>query len=271
MGVSPPLTLVNSTSRPGKEFLRWSASRKVSLKSTVLSWLGMLPLCAAAGSPYPRKMSCSHSGTTQSLFIRSRMHSRIALKLFSLGLRRISMFNPSYTSSPCSSTRRFTSSWYCAVSSARTYTRSLPWGPPASFERPLKSLYSFPAPSRTSITSAPRTYLSPKRSAGLGSSSRPCWGCRCCPCCCRCWCCALWPLWKVSEGPSAAMRKSTSCCLIWSHSSRTGPRRLLRSMRTSHVTPAGFASPTLGLRTSVTASAPEVTGSAMRAHPLNFT
>ena len=38
---------------------------------------------AWAGSPYPRKMSCSQSGMTVSSFIKSRMLSSTALKLFS--------------------------------------------------------------------------------------------------------------------------------------------------------------------------------------------
>mmetsp|Transcript_39424 Transcript_39424/g.66210 ORF Transcript_39424/g.66210 Transcript_39424/m.66210 type:complete len:247 (+) Transcript_39424:1608-2348(+) len=80
---------------------RCALSRKVSLKVTVLSWSfsGMLVKCAAAGSPYPRKMSCSHSGMAHSSFIRSRMHSRIALKLFSFGLRLMRTLNVLYTSS----------------------------------------------------------------------------------------------------------------------------------------------------------------------------
>ncbi len=47
----------------------------------------------------PSMMSCSHSGTTHSVFIRSRIVSSTALKLFSLGLRRMMTLNVSYTSS----------------------------------------------------------------------------------------------------------------------------------------------------------------------------
>ena len=90
-----PSAVANRTSRSGKHSRRCSASRKVSLKSTVVSRCsrGMFAPCAAAGSPYPRNTSCSQSGTGASAFIRSRMHSRMDLKLFSFGRRRISTFS----------------------------------------------------------------------------------------------------------------------------------------------------------------------------------
>lgn len=43
-----------------------------------------LRTCAAPGSPYPSRMSCSQGGRTQSSFMRSRIDSSTALKLFSL-------------------------------------------------------------------------------------------------------------------------------------------------------------------------------------------
>ena len=54
------------------------------------------------------------------------MHSRMDLKLFSFGRRRISTFSEEYTSP--SAALRSTSSWYCAASSSSTNVRSYPEG-----------------------------------------------------------------------------------------------------------------------------------------------
>lgn len=51
-------------------------------------WIHVERTCAAAGSPYPRNTSCSQGGMTAfSSFMRSRIDSSTALKLFSLALR----------------------------------------------------------------------------------------------------------------------------------------------------------------------------------------
>mmetsp|Transcript_11878 Transcript_11878/g.50908 ORF Transcript_11878/g.50908 Transcript_11878/m.50908 type:complete len:541 (-) Transcript_11878:1673-3295(-) len=243
-----PSAVANRTSRSGKHSRRCSASRKVSLKSTVASRCsrGMFAPCAAAGSPYPRNTSCSQSGTGASAFIRSRMHSRMDLKLFSFGRRRISTFSDEYTS--FSEPPRSTSSWYCAASSSRTNVRSYPEGPTGAWPsdpRERKSFRRVPSPSRTSTISAPRARRNPKRSAGDAPAPSP--------------------------APSARSRNTTSCCLSSSHSSRAGPRSAPRLTRTSHRTLAGLFSPTRAALTSVTASAPGSTGTAMRDHPVKRT
>mmetsp|Transcript_13930 Transcript_13930/g.46129 ORF Transcript_13930/g.46129 Transcript_13930/m.46129 type:complete len:214 (-) Transcript_13930:2286-2927(-) len=213
----------------------------------------MLLPCAAFGSPYPKNTSCSHSGTTVSAFIRSRIHSKIDLKLFSLGRRRIKTFNEEYiASSP-----RSTSSWYCAASSCNTNVRSYPAGPeePSVPSPPTlpKSLYRVPSPSRTSTTSPPRTRRNPNRSATVFSFV------------------FSFPFEEESPAspPSACSKNTTSCCLSSSHSTLAGPFREPRFTRTSHRTDDGFVSPINGALTWVTVSAPAATGSAMRDHPLN--
>mmetsp|Transcript_13354 Transcript_13354/g.25632 ORF Transcript_13354/g.25632 Transcript_13354/m.25632 type:complete len:222 (+) Transcript_13354:2556-3221(+) len=191
-------------------------------------------------------MSCSHSGTAHCSFMRSRMHSRMALKLFSLGLRRITTFTVLYTSSAPVATLALASSWYCAVSSATVTVRRLPAGGPCSsaLTRPVKSFISLPCSSRISTSSQPRTYFSPARSSA-GRASSPS---------------------RTSSGGTMLSKKSTSCCLSWSHSKRASPNNPLVSITMSASTCAGLVSPTFGLLTSVTAN--DLVGSAMRAQPL---
>uniref|UniRef100_A0A0A9CVZ0 Uncharacterized protein n=1 Tax=Arundo donax TaxID=35708 RepID=A0A0A9CVZ0_ARUDO len=111
-------------------------------------------------------MLCNHSGTTHVSFIRSRIDSKIALKLFSFGFLLIRILNVPYTFSAPFSAVSVTSIWYCAVSNAILTVRISPLGGFHSslFILPVKSFMSVPSSSRISITSHPRTYCNPSLS-----------------------------------------------------------------------------------------------------------
>mmetsp|Transcript_9431 Transcript_9431/g.34622 ORF Transcript_9431/g.34622 Transcript_9431/m.34622 type:complete len:212 (-) Transcript_9431:636-1271(-) len=188
------------------------------------------------------------------------MHSRMALKLFSLGLRRSSTLKVAYTSSPASRLRLFMSSWYCAGSSASTSVRSCPTGgfTSSGFTRPVKSFMSLPALSRISTTSAPRTYTMPARSAATrGGTSRAGLLPPPLPCSSR-----------TSSGARRQSRKTMSCCLSASHSCLMSGLTLRVVNASSAVTAAGFTSPSLGFFTSATVNA--LTGMHILAQPRNF-
>mmetsp|Transcript_20883 Transcript_20883/g.53522 ORF Transcript_20883/g.53522 Transcript_20883/m.53522 type:complete len:238 (+) Transcript_20883:85-798(+) len=200
-------------------------------------------------------MSCSHGGSDASgSFIRSRMLSSTALKLFSFGLRRMRRLKVLYTSSPPAMTCLLVSAWYCAVSSATVSVRRKPRGGRfwSILTRPVKSFMSLPSSSFTSITSHPRQYTRPKRSMGLGSRPSTCMAA------------ASW-----SVGGRMVSRKSTSCSFSSSHSERTSPRRNLVLITTSAVTAAGLFWPTSGFFTSTMAKL--CSGIAMRDHPVKWT
>ena len=200
-------------------------------------------------------VSCSQLGIAQPSFIKSLMHSRTDLKLFSFGFRRIITFSAPYTTSEFPP-NLITSRWYCAASSDRTRVRSLfrASGTISKEEEtdPLTWSFTRSLAQRSSITSAPRTKLSP-----------------------RCWSTELvesssWSSFAVTFWPTASIKR-TSFFLIWSHSLWTPARKLFRSSLTSHMTRAGLASPMLGFCTSTTTRDPDAIGRAIRAHPENFT
>lgn len=83
---------------PGRDSIKCSQSRNVSRKSTVLSRLSSRVYDAPAGSPYPKKTSCSQTGRGTSARARLCIVSSIFLKLFSRPFRRTIILMDSYTS-----------------------------------------------------------------------------------------------------------------------------------------------------------------------------
>ena len=153
------------------------------------------------------------------------MHSRIALKLFSLGLRRTSTLKLWYMSDrrPCACARA--SRWYWAVSRLKLSLRVLPRSSLSVSLSPVKTL---PSSSATCATSAPRTHTSPTR-CGKGAADASADGAP-----------------PSSTVASSVRRKTTSCLRSAFHSAATSGRQPASEMVASARTSEGLFSPRCG-------------------------
>lgn len=115
----------------GRASAMWCTSTKVSRKSsTGNADDGIRVYVHPRGSPYPRKMSCSHLGTTASdgLFIKPRMVSSTALKELTRGLRLMRRFICECSVAAPSSRSCAKSREYAQGSSRTRSVRRLPTG-----------------------------------------------------------------------------------------------------------------------------------------------
>mmetsp|Transcript_46398 Transcript_46398/g.153801 ORF Transcript_46398/g.153801 Transcript_46398/m.153801 type:complete len:209 (-) Transcript_46398:701-1327(-) len=171
------------------------------------------------------------------------MASRMALKLFSFGLRRSSTLKDWYTSAPAPSAIALASVWYCAGSSRSSSLRTSPRSGLSSSDSPV---HTFPSSSDTCTTSAPRSEARPHATGKGAPAGAP-----------------------PAGGPDTERRKTTSWRRSPLHSAATSARQPRVETIASARTSEGASSPRRGRPTLK--SLKSSSGRAIRAHPANVT